>query len=86
MMQMNLWNRNRLKTNLWLCCVQCAKSFQLCPTLCDPMDSSLPGSSILGILQERILEWVAISYSRGLGKMGHGYFRNLGLTDTHYYT
>ena len=38
---MNLWNRNRLKTNLWLCCVRCAKSFQLCPTLCDPMDSSL---------------------------------------------
>ena len=33
---------------------------QSCPTLCDPMDCSLPGSSIHGILQERILEWVAI--------------------------
>ena len=33
---------------------------QLCPTLCDPMDCSLPGSSIRGILQARILEWVAI--------------------------
>lgn len=32
-MQMNLWNRNRLKTNLWLCCVRCAKSLQLCPKL-----------------------------------------------------
>ena len=33
-------------------------------TLCDPMDSSLPGSSVHGIFQARILEWVAISYSR----------------------
>ena len=38
---------------------------QLCPTLCDPMDCSLPGSSIRGILQARILEGVAISFSRG---------------------
>ena len=38
---------------------------QLCPTLCDSMDYSLPGSSVLGILQARILEWVAISLSRG---------------------
>ena len=38
---------------------------QSCPTLCDPMDCSLPGSSIHGILQARILEWVAISFSRG---------------------
>ena len=37
---------------------------QSCPTLCDPMDCSLPGSSIHGILQERELEWVAISFSR----------------------
>ena len=35
------------------------------PTLCDPMDCSLPGSSVHGIFQERILEWVAISFSRG---------------------
>ena len=38
-----------------------AKSFQSCPTLCDPIDSSSPGSSVPGILQARILEWVAIS-------------------------
>ena len=38
---------------------------QLCPTLCDPMDCSLPGSSVHGIFQARILEWVAISYSWG---------------------
>ena len=36
---------------------------QMCPTLCDPMDCSLPCSSILGILQARILECVAISFS-----------------------
>jgi len=38
---------------------------QLCPTLCDPMNCSLPGSSVCGILQIRILEWDAISFSRG---------------------
>ena len=36
-----------------------AKLLQLCLTLCEPMDCSLPGSSVHGILQERILEWVA---------------------------
>ena len=40
-----------------------AKSLQSCPTLCDPIDSSPPGSPIPGILQARILEWVAISFS-----------------------
>ena len=40
-----------------------AKSRQLCPTLCDPRDSSPPGSPIPGILQARMLEWVAISFS-----------------------
>ena len=40
-----------------------AKSLQLCPTLCDPIDSSPPGSSVHGILQARTLEWVAISSS-----------------------
>ena len=38
---------------------------QLCLTLCDPVDCSLPGSSVHGILQARILEWVATSFSRG---------------------
>ena len=38
---------------------------QSCPTLCHPMDCSLPGSSTHGILQARLLKWVAISYSRG---------------------
>ena len=38
---------------------------QLCPTLCNPMDFSLPGSSVYGVFQARVLEWVAISFSRG---------------------
>ena len=40
-----------------------AKSLQSCPTLCDPIDASPPGSPIPGILQARTLEWVAISLS-----------------------
>ena len=40
-----------------------AKSLQSCQTLCDPMDCSLPGFSVHGILQARTLEWVAISFS-----------------------
>ena len=40
-----------------------AKSLQSCPTLCDPVDGSPPGSPIPGILQARTLEWVAISFS-----------------------
>ena len=40
-----------------------AKSLQLCPTLCNPIDGSPPGSPIPGILQARTLEWVAISFS-----------------------
>ena len=40
-----------------------AKSLQSCPTLCDPIDGSPPSSPVPGILQARILEWVAISFS-----------------------
>ena len=40
-----------------------AKSLQLCPTLCDPIDGSPPGSPVPGILQARKLEWVAIYFS-----------------------
>ena len=43
-----------------LCAYEVAQS---CPTLCDPVGCSLPGSSVHGILQARILEWVAISFS-----------------------
>ena len=43
-----------------------AKSLQSCPTLCDPIDGSPPGSTVPGVLQARTLEWVAISFSRDL--------------------
>ena len=48
----------------------CAKSFQSCLTLCNPMDHNLPGSSVHGILQARILEWVAWPSSRGSSHLG----------------
>ena len=43
----------------------CAESFQLCPTLCNPVDCNLPGSSVHGILQAEMLKWVAMPSSRG---------------------
>ena len=46
-----------------------AKLFLLCPTLCYPTDFSLPGSSVHGILQARILEWFAMSSSRGFSRL-----------------
>ena len=48
----------------WVVCV-CTKSLQSCPTLCNPMDYGLSGSSVHGIPQARILEWVAMPSSRG---------------------
>ena len=50
---------------LWRTKCVCVLVAQLCPTLCDPMDCSPPGFFVHGILQARILEWVAISFSRG---------------------
>ena len=50
------------KLHIYVCCCFCGQS---CPTLCDAMDCSLPGSSIHEILQARILEWVALPSSRG---------------------
>ena len=53
-------------TNIWRNkCVQSAKALQSCPTLCNPMNCSLPGSSVIGILPARILEWIAMPSSRG---------------------
>ena len=55
--------------HIWFCVdaygnrAAAAKSLQSCPTLCDPIDSSPPGSPVPGILQARTLEWVAISFS-----------------------
>ena len=58
--------------------VVCAWSVtKLCPTLCEPVDCSLPGSSVYGISQARILEWIAISFSKGSLTQG----LNLNLLD-----
>jgi len=53
----------RLRKGIHSTAAAAAKSLQSCPTLCDPIDSSPPGSPIPGILQARTLEWVAISFS-----------------------
>ena len=55
------WTRAIDQSCMWEC--MHAKSPQSCLTLCIPMDCSLPGSSVHGILQARILEWVAIPFS-----------------------
>ena len=52
------------------CVCVCVKSLRLCPTLGDPMDCNLPGSSVHGIPQPRILEWVAMPSSRDLPDPG----------------
>ena len=52
------------------CSVQFSSVVQSCLTLCDPMDNSLLGFSVHGIFQARVLEWVAISFSRGSSRLG----------------
>ena len=54
---------DRVPEELWMEVCNTAKSLQSCPTLCDPVDGSPPGSPIPGTLQARTLEWVAISFS-----------------------
>ena len=54
----------QLYTNKMDAAAAAAKSLQSCPTLCDPIDGSPPASPIPGILQARILEWVAIAFSK----------------------
>ena len=61
-MYVQYWNTLYL-ANKWTAAAAAAKSLQSCPTLCDPVDSSLPGFPVPGILQARTLEWVAISFS-----------------------
>ena len=66
-----LWcNPNLQSCGVWAidCCFERkleSEVAQSCPTLCDPIDCSLPGSSVHGIFQAIVLEWIAISFSRG---------------------
>ena len=62
------WRRLLGSLGIYVCTL--AKSLQSCLTLCDPVDCSPLGSSVHGILQARILEWVAISFSRGSSWLG----------------
>ena len=65
MLMLIIIRKFQLKTTSFLLAAA-AKLLQSCPTLCDPIDGSPPGSSIPGILQARILEWVVISFSNAL--------------------
>ena len=58
---------------------------QSCPTLPDPMDCSPPGSYVHGILQARILEWVAISFSKGRGRKAQKGIYIYIMIDSHCY-
>ena len=58
--KLGLWE---LRLRVFAAVAAAAKSLQSCPALCDPIDSSPPGSSVHGILLARILEWVPISFS-----------------------
>ena len=63
-------HRYRKKTNdgylmPWSCIIQWSEVAQSWPTLCDPIDCNLPGSSVHGIFQAIVLEWIAIPFSRG---------------------
>ena len=66
---MNGWKKvfhaNVSKNKTGLIAAAATKSLQSCPTLCDRMDCSLPGSSIHGIFQARVLQWGAIAFPRG---------------------
>ena len=57
------WRLISIRWSLFNTVYAAAKSLQLCPTLCNPIDGSPPGSPVPGILQARTLEWVAISFS-----------------------
>ena len=57
-----------------------AKSLQSCPTLCDPIDGSPPGSSVHGIFQARVLEWVAIAFSDQLLELAQNHVHQVSDT------
>ena len=72
--QQSEWNwRNVLGIGRhWWCAWGCCLLTQLCPTLCKLLDCSPPGSSVHGASQARVLEWAAISFSRGSSRPGDG--------------
>ena len=67
-----LLSRKQLQLRAAAAAAAAAKTLQLCPILCDPIDGSPPGSPVPGILQARTLEWVAISFSNAWKWKGKG--------------
>ena len=67
---------NIQKSKITAAAAAAAKSLQSCLTLCDPIDGSPPGSPVPGILQARILEWVAISFSKDHSTQSHYFMAN----------
>ena len=65
LVKMSRWQQQSIKTSKRLLWAWCACCYFSRVQLCDIMDCSLPGSSVHGVLQARMLEWVAISFSRG---------------------
>ena len=61
--QLHKWNKSEKDKYHAAAAAAAAKSLQSCPTLCDPINVSPPGSTVPGILQVRILQWVAIAFS-----------------------
>ena len=61
--KLHILRKYAIKANFLISLAAAAKSRQLCPILCDPIDGSPPGSPIPAVLQARTLEWVAISFS-----------------------
>ena len=66
----NVWKPIYMQNTFSVCACVCVLVTQSCPTLCDPLDCSLPSSSVHGILQVSMLEWVAIPFSRGSSDPG----------------
>ena len=63
-----MYRKSNMETYITMCIA--AKSLQLCPTLSNPMDCSLPGSSVHRIFQARVLEWGAIAFSGKIDSRG----------------
>ena len=63
------WCRPTISSSFILFLLYVCEVAQSCPTLCDPMGCSLSGSSVHGIFQARVLEWIAISFSRGSSRL-----------------
>ena len=76
----------RKNNNIYGCIFVCAKLLQSCLTLCDPMNGSPPSSSVHGILQAKILEWVAMPSSRGYLRYMEFYFTHTKDAKLHPFT